>query len=85
MLVIIGKNDVPLYEVNLKIIKKDINITHHFALHSSLDSLDEIVHQNNNMFLKRIDQSGEFNIYGYVTATNIKFLLLIDDKKEDVI
>ena len=37
------------------------------------------------MFLKRIDQSGEFNIYGYVTATNIKFLLLIDDKKEDVI
>ena len=44
MLVIIGKNDVPLYEVNLKIIKKDINITHHFALHSSLDSLDEIVH-----------------------------------------
>ena len=66
-------------------VKKDINITHHFALHSSLDSLDEIVHQNNNMFLKRIDQSGEFNIYGYVTATNIKLLLLIDDKKEDAI
>ena len=85
MLVIIGKNDVPLYEGNLKIIKKDINITHHFALHSSLDCLDEIVHQNNNMFLKRIDQSGEFNIYGYVTATNIKLLLLIDDKKEDAI
>ena len=41
MFVIIGKNDVPLYDVNLGTIKKEINITHYFALHSSLDIVEE--------------------------------------------
>ena len=41
MFVIIGKNDIPLYEANLGIIKKDINISHFFALHASLDIVDE--------------------------------------------
>lgn len=41
MFVITGKNDIPLYESNLGIMKKEINITHYFALHASLDTLEE--------------------------------------------
>ncbi len=41
MLVIAGKNDIPLFETNLGIFKSEINITHYFALHSSLDISEE--------------------------------------------
>ena len=49
MLVIVGKNDIPLYEANFNIFKKDLNITHIFALHSSLDKVDSEVNKHNNM------------------------------------
>ncbi len=42
MFVIVGSNDVPLYETTLpNVIKEEITVVHHFALHSSLDVIDE--------------------------------------------
>ena len=42
MFVMVGNNDVPLYESNLpNVIKEEITVVHHFALHASLDVVDE--------------------------------------------
>ena len=42
MLVISGKNDTPLYETLITgPNKKDVNISHHFALYSALDIIEE--------------------------------------------
>ena len=42
MFVMVGNNDVPLYETNLtSVVKEEITVVHHFALHAALDVVDE--------------------------------------------
>lgn len=86
VLTIIGKGDIPLYEADLSINNKR-DVSEHlaqFIIHQSLDSLDELVWRNPNMFLKTIDSFNNYNVSAYCTPGHIKFLLLYKNKNEPV-
>jgi len=78
MLFIIGKKDVPIYEMKLGLLKKEITHIHHFIAHASLDLIDEIKYQKSSMYLGLVDKHGDYNIYAFLTGANFKFLLLLD-------
>ncbi|EFA86777.1 trafficking protein particle complex subunit 2 [Heterostelium album PN500] len=86
--IIIGKNDNPLYELELPALssqKKDAAYINQYILHSSLDVVEEAVWKTNNMYLKIVDKYNKYNISSYVTAGHIKFMLLHEKKDEEAI
>jgi len=83
MLVIVGKKDVPLYETNLGFIKKNIQHQHYFIMHASLDIVDEIANVKTDMYLKKVDSQSDVSVYSFLTAGNIRFLLLTDGSKSE--
>ncbi|KAL4431523.1 hypothetical protein ABPG74_017228 [Tetrahymena malaccensis] len=89
MFVIVGQGDVPLYEASLnkKQDAQSLVITQYFSMHSSLDVIDEKLQITNqkelDMFFKKIDRCYDQDIYAFVTATNIKLLLLISEKTKE--
>ncbi|KYQ89232.1 trafficking protein particle complex subunit 2 [Tieghemostelium lacteum] len=84
---IIGKNDNPLYEIEFPSSsqKKESTYINQYILHSSLDIVEEHVWKSNNMYLKIIDKYNKYNISSYVTAGQIKLMLLHEKKDEDPI
>ncbi|CAD2099134.1 trafficking protein particle complex subunit 2, putative [Plasmodium vinckei] len=84
VLTIIGKGDIPIYEADLSINgKKDISEhLSQFIIHQSLDSVDELVWRNNNMFLKTVDSFNNYSVSAYCTPGHIKLLLLYKNKNE---
>lgn len=83
MFLIIGKNDVPLYEANLGTVKRDIGHLNQFIIHSALDIVDEEAVNSSNMYLKTVDKFNEIYVSAYVTAGNIRLMLVHDSKNED--
>ncbi|SBS96342.1 trafficking protein particle complex subunit 2, putative (TRAPPC2) [Plasmodium ovale curtisi] len=84
VLTIIGKGDIPMYEADLSINGKK-EISEHlaqFIIHQSLDSLDELVWKNSNLFLKTIDSFNNYSVSAYCTPGHIKFMLLYKNKNE---
>mmetsp|Transcript_40428 Transcript_40428/g.94968 ORF Transcript_40428/g.94968 Transcript_40428/m.94968 type:complete len:136 (+) Transcript_40428:123-530(+) len=82
---IVGKQDNPLYEL-VQSQKKEgpqVNQENQFFLHAALDIVDEELWKTNSMFLKVVDKFNDRCISAYVTATNIKLLLLHDGNKGD--
>ncbi|EFC48616.1 sedlin-domain-containing protein [Naegleria gruberi] len=77
--------DCPIYELEISTSKKtDQSQLKQFVLHASLDAVEELQWTTNALFLKSVDRFNEFNIYGFVTGGNIRFLLLFEnDKKND--
>ena len=63
-----------------------------FALHASLDTLDEKLMTTKELykffiyirFLKDIDIYTEYKIYGFVTPSNIRFLIWTDAEEDKV-
>mmetsp|Transcript_48773 Transcript_48773/g.56222 ORF Transcript_48773/g.56222 Transcript_48773/m.56222 type:complete len:130 (+) Transcript_48773:25-414(+) len=83
MLIIVGKQDVPLYEANLGLIKKPVQHLHHFIVHAAIDIVEETTFTTAMMYLKNVDKHSDFLVYAYLTSGNIKFLLLTDGPKND--
>ena len=84
MLAIVGKNDFPLYK--LKIGAHGDSKTSHldeFILHSSLDFVEAKMMKSNATYLKEVDTHQSDSVYCFLTAANVKFLLLIENKNED--
>ena len=77
MLFIIGKKDIPIYELNLGILEKDVSHIHHFIAHASLDIIDEVKLTTSEMYLRNVDKHGDFNIFAFLTGANFKFLLIL--------
>lgn len=90
LFLIVGKNE-PLYET--EITKRgtsgstDISIARqsYFVLHSSLDLVDRATWTSQNMYLKVVDKVNQQYVSTFLTAGNIKFLLLHAGKNEDTI
>jgi hypothetical protein len=83
MFLIIGKNDVPLYEASLGTVKKDIGHLNQFIIHAALDIVDEEAPLSPNMYLKTIDKFNDLYVSAYVTAANIRLMLVHDTKNDD--
>mmetsp|Transcript_44858 Transcript_44858/g.91577 ORF Transcript_44858/g.91577 Transcript_44858/m.91577 type:complete len:136 (+) Transcript_44858:104-511(+) len=82
---IVGKLDNPLYELVSSHKKEGPQVAqeNQFFLHAALDIVDEELWKSNSMFLKVVDKFNDRCISAYVTATNIKLMLLHDGNKGD--
>ncbi len=72
---IVSKDDYPVFELTIDSLvkKKDYVQLHDFILHSSLDVIDNIQWNSNNMYLKTVDKFNELSITCLLTPSS-KFL-----------
>ncbi|GJJ78031.1 trafficking protein particle complex subunit 2 [Entomortierella parvispora] len=99
--VMIGTKDNPIYEAEFVSVntarstsggatipeakKEEFRHLNQFIAHSALDMVEDIQWSTNQMYLKSVDKFNERFISAYLTAGNIKLLLLHDAKSEDAI
>ncbi len=57
----------------------------YFVLHSALDLVEKSVYATSNMYLRVVDKVNQQQVSTFVTAANIKFMLLHGGKGEEVI
>ena len=92
LFVIVGKNE-PLFEAEI-----DTNSTtgspsqndlstrqNYFVLHSALDLVEKSAWTTNNMFLRVVDKVNHQQVSTFLTAANVKFMLLHGGKGEEVV
>ncbi|KAI5818471.1 Sedlin [Pyronema omphalodes] len=92
---IIGTKDNPIYETEFGTSKQggDGNARfpdeqrpmNQFILHSALDIVEEVQWVQKELYLKTVDRFNNLLVSCFLTAGNIKFLLLHDSKAEDPI
>ena len=84
MLAIVGKNDFPLYKLCFSS-HSDSKTSYldEFTIHASLDFVENKMTKEKSMYLKEVDTHQNDFIYCFLTAANVKFLLLLEGKNED--
>lgn len=86
MLLIVGSRE-PLYEIEFSAkptLKADETAhLNQFILHSAMDMVDDAADNTSNMYLKIVDRFNDQNVFAFVTAGNIRFLLLHEGRNED--
>ncbi|RKP09715.1 trafficking protein particle complex subunit 2 [Thamnocephalis sphaerospora] len=87
--VIVGTKDNPVYEAELgvpvgrsdaQLGKRHLN---QFVAHSSLDVIEEMMWSTNALYLKTVDRYNDKTVSGYVTPSNVKLLLIHENKADD--
>lgn len=85
--VIVGHEDHPIFEADLSNKAPDgtdrAQYLHQFVLHSSLDAVEEHLWGSSAMFLNVVDRYNHLQVSAYVTAAQVKFLLLHDGRSEE--
>lgn len=94
-LAIIGTTDSPVYEAELGSLKagndgvpkfsSELRELQPFIVHSSLDLVEDLQWRTNALYLKQVDSFYDYLVSGFVTAGNVKFLLLHETKNEESI
>ena len=72
---VIVNNDKPIFEYPIK----EDRYLKQFIAYSSLDIVDEMESQSNNMYFKNIDKFNEWNVHAYV-PNRLRILLLVNSK-----
>lgn len=83
---IVGTGDVPLYRADFEIKgleeKARDKVSVEIALHSSLDMMDDVMWQTSSKMLRGpLAQYSDFAVFGYVGASGVRMLLLIDGSR----
>ncbi|KAJ4460222.1 putative Trafficking protein particle complex subunit [Paratrimastix pyriformis] len=82
---VVGKSNAPLF---LKTYHVPETLKFHYTVHTSLDVVEEkctirapssTVSTPQDMYLGLLYPTEEFRIYGYITATKTKFIVVTDD------
>ena len=85
MLLIVGSKE-PLYEAEFGSGQKDETAhLNQFILHSAMDMVDEAADATTNMYLKIVDRFNDQNVFAFITAGGIRFLLLHEGRNEDAV
>ncbi|EQC28397.1 hypothetical protein SDRG_13726 [Saprolegnia diclina VS20] len=84
LFMVVGSTE-PLYSLDVKPRKEETAHVDEFVLHSALDVVHEAMWANNSMWLKVVDKFNDQFVSGFVTATNVKFVLLHESRNEDAI
>jgi len=86
MLLIVGSRE-PLYEAEFSTgpqsKTEDTAHLNQFILHSAMDMVDDAAQSTNNMYLRIVDRFNDQNVFAFVTAGNIRFLLLHEGRNEE--
>lgn len=80
---VIGKENSPLY---ISCADPAQELTFHYSLHTSLDVIEEKLSANNKtagsdqreLYLGTLNSSEHQKVFGYVTNTRIKFVIIVD-------
>ncbi|KAL7447830.1 hypothetical protein ACHAWC_000138 [Mediolabrus comicus] len=90
LFVIVGKNE-PLFEAEIDTTSgaaggNDLSTRqNYFVLHSSLDLVEKSSWTTNNMYLRVVDKVNHQQVSTFLTAGNVKFMLLHGGKGEEVV
>jgi len=92
---VIGTKDNPIYETEFGTSKQggdgtarfrdDQRPMNQFILHSSLDIVEEVQWVQRELYLKTVDRFNNLFVSCFLTAGNIKLLLLHETKNEEAI
>lgn len=99
--VIVGRDDVPLFDGDLKVFGKmpgndgedaskpqmgRPHYLYHFVLHASLDAMDDLEWTQKQAFLGVVDRFNNLQVSGYIIPGNrLRLLLLHDGKSEEMV
>mmetsp|Transcript_20646 Transcript_20646/g.26637 ORF Transcript_20646/g.26637 Transcript_20646/m.26637 type:complete len:140 (+) Transcript_20646:62-481(+) len=88
LFVIVGRNE-PLYEAEFNkrgVTSSDASTRqNYFVLHSALDLVEKTAWTTNSMYLKVVDKVNNQHVSTFLTAGNVKLMILHNGKSEDSI
>ncbi|CAJ1400756.1 unnamed protein product [Effrenium voratum] len=87
VLIIVGKDDIPIYEADLSTegIREDSPHLDQFVIHSALDMVDDMAWTTSSMFLRNVDKFNDFHVSAYCTAGRVRMMLLHKHRNEEAI
>ncbi|GJQ14706.1 hypothetical protein GpartN1_g6999.t1 [Galdieria partita] len=85
--VIVSPQDQLLYEATFPPVSQNDETAHlrEFILFASLDLLEQVIWSTRDFYLKAIDRFNDQTIYGLVTASSTRLLLVSDGKSEEAV
>lgn len=76
---LIVHEDKPIFEMELS--AQEMSVKEYFLVHAALDNIDLAVRNRKDYFLGQV-KSDDLTLYAFVNAVQIKFILMLGQKKE---
>ncbi|KAJ2787524.1 TRAPP subunit [Coemansia interrupta] len=82
---IVGTNDSPLYEAEFGVQRDESKYLNQFIVHAALDLVDDAQLMSTACYLKTVDRYNNWNVSAYVTPSNVRLMLLHENKMDEAI